>query len=175
LIEFKSTGTEKHLRKIQEIKKMPAFVRIRVQTKATHGKKYDPKRKIWFDASRSAGQNAIALRANAKKGRNVSFLSSAEEKSLAKKWTNIVNKTMKLGRWFNAESRAVAEKLGKEIIAHFVKHIEQSKVARGRMKPVKKGTYWRKVRETQKNPPPPPMIRTNQLKDAFVVKIEERN
>lgn len=169
----KTTGLDKVFRRIEAVKKAPRSIGVRIGVKATSGtvkRKHGTK-----DASRTAGENIIAIRANAKKGRRLAALASNEQVRGNELWRRGTRELMRA----NDPSRLMiaATRVGEHIVKSFESHIEEGRaVFRGQsraMRPVKRGTQKRKDREGIR-PGLPPMYRTGQLLEAFKVTVYSR-
>jgi len=147
-------------------------VSVRIGARATTGQLYRVKEGGWVTKSRTAGDNVIALRANAKKGRSIATL-SRQQRSLLR-----YDLQRALGRFAHsaAESAEVLLedilKLGRTIIEAYVHNIKTGANADGQLRPVKPGTQRRKDRET-KTTGRPPMWRSGQLMESFVATLKD--
>lgn len=125
------------------------------------------------DASRSAGQNIIALRLGEKKGRLVTGVTAREREIGQQIWSAATSSYLRMGGSGEGLFRA-AERIGKFLIQCYQIHIRQGSGAAGAFKPVTPRTQKTKDREGER-PGLPPMWRTGQLMRSFVFEIVERD
>jgi len=83
---------------------------------------------------RSAGQNIIILRMQAKRGRNPVHTTKAEDASIQRIWTRYINKFM---AGDDSAIQAGAKRVAQAILSNILEHIKQGKHIRGKMRPLK--------------------------------------
>ena len=162
----KITGRDRQLAKLEM--KVPPLIRVAVGARSTSGTVKRAKAGS-ADVSRTAGENVIVLRAQAKAGRTVAFLTPKETKSAADLW-----RTGFRAAWNSPQSATgaimrEAEVLGAKLVKWFVEHIERG-IGKDGMPPVSAATAKRKAREV--GPGLPPLVRTGQLLRSFVFHVK---
>lgn len=159
-------GRAMQLARLAGLQRIPPLIAVKVGAVATSG---DVKRVKGppADASRSAGENVIVLRTQAKQGRDIAFLTDQESKLAADMWREAFRRAWKTGNVQAVLNQATV--LGRWMVRMFVEHIERG-VGRDGIKPVTAATQKRKDREV--GPGKPPLIRTGQLMRALTSKVE---
>jgi len=114
--------------------------------------------------SRTAGKNVTILRYWAKHGRNVIFLDPLDKERGIEMWKRACEAVIDGG---SQVVMAEAEKVADIQIDAIRKHVQAGRRARGKIKPLKKGTIKRKERETGKKDQPV-LVRTGQLMDSLI-------
>lgn len=162
-------------RALRHARQHPRLVKIRIGTKRTTGKKWRGGKLNgkWVDASRDAGENAIAINTNAKYyKRNFCWLDSAEITLAGEAWKNAYKNTLLNGKWSWQITEKLALQLGMKFIKWFKAKLAQGRGPRGAFRPNTPIQQRVKKAETRKAVAPPPMHRTEQLKDALVVHVK---
>lgn len=160
----KSNGKlEQMLRRMTGLEQLPSYA-ARVGTQATTGVL---RRKRTADEIevRDAGRNMIALRMNAKLGRNAMTFSSKEIGEGTSVWGKGTMSALRTG---SVEALAeYAKKVSEFMAARVRAHLAAGAATRGEFTTVKRGTQRRKDREGLR-PGLPPMTRTGQLQRALL-------
>jgi hypothetical protein len=167
--KFTSTGTKglKSLMSKMERLRNISSMAVRVGAKPTTGE-YKRKKGPDRSESRTAADNVIILRAQAKQGRKVTFTSKAERDRINRKWLDGAETALG-GSQESAKLMKASNGVGRALVGLYQRHIEQS-VGRGKIKPVTDGTQRRKDREGIE-PGLPPLIRTGQLIESFIFQV----
>lgn len=167
-IESKTEGVDELVRAMERMAGTDTFG-VRVGAKATTGQ---VKRKSGTsDASRSAGENVLVIRAQAKMGRNVIFLNDDEHRAGQEAWMAGVRQFMETrGDDLDAILRG-GEAVGEVIIQAIRDHINNSEGKDGTIKPCLPGTQKQKDREV--GPGKPPLVRTGQLLDCLIAEARK--
>lgn len=148
-------------------------ISARVGGQATRGSVWrggkNSKRKV--SVNTDAGTNVIKIRYHAKHGRNVVFLSAAEEREGLALWTEA---TQALAHG-EALSFSVLVRAGHRVAERQIEaikdHIKEGKRARGRVKPNLQSTEDQKFRETRKRDLPV-LYRTGQMQEALLAEVK---
>lgn len=147
--------------------KVPPLIRIAVGARSTSGTVKRAKAGS-ADVSRSAGENVMVLRAQAKAGRTVAFLTPQETKAAADLWRTGFRAAWDAPQRAHGAIMREAEVLGARLVKWFADHIERG-VGKDGMPPVSATTAKRKAREV--GPGLPPLVRTGQLLRSFVFRV----
>jgi hypothetical protein len=121
---------------------------------------------------RSEAKNIIALRTNAKRGRDVMGVSDKERAEGQDIWDKATTEFLKTGH--NGILERAADAIGKLLVRSLRNHITRGVSADGSpLRPVKPSTAKRKKRETGSDDLPP-MLRTGALMRSFIYKVVKR-
>ena len=140
----KTVGLDRLQKRLATWTDSDVFV-VRVQSRATTGRRYSAERKAWTEDSHSAARNAIKIRWQAKHGRNWLFISDATRKRAEKTWAKGF-KAFTERQDIKALERA-AYKIGEILVAEYQKHMREGRSKRGPVKDIKWGTKLSKIRE----------------------------
>lgn len=160
------TGRERQLEKLAM--DVPPLVRVVVGARSTSGSVHRKKGGD-ADVSRSAGDNVMVLRAQAKQGRDIAFLTSTELTAAADLWRAGFRAAWKTPGNATAAIMREAQTLGQFLVMWFQQHIERGIARTGAVRPVTAETAKAKAREVGAGLPP--MVRTGQLLRSFVVRV----
>ncbi len=120
---------------------------------------------------RSAGENVIILRTQAKQGRNVIFLDRKEFEEGQKIWTGVIDKITH-GRARLTALDVGAKKVGDVLVDAIRTHVNEGRRERGRVKPLTRLSKYRKDKETG-NPNLPVLVRTGALMESLTPTVSK--
>ena len=160
------TGRDTQLAKLSM--KVPPLIRIAVGARSTSGTVKRVKTGS-ADVSRTAGENVITLRAQAKAGRTVAFLTPQETKSAADLWRTGFRAAWNSPQSAHGAIMREAAVLGAKLVKWFAEHIERG-IGKDGMPAVSAATAKRKAREV--GPGLPPLVRTGQLLRSFIFHVK---
>lgn len=182
--EAKSKGKRKLLERIDTVKKAKGYT-IHIKNKNTTGFRYKPtkprskpRRTTKESISRTAAKNTTILRTQAKEGRNVVFLEKNTKNRLLRMFNDALfdilekNNSLKLNR--------VVIFAASKLIKTYISHIIKSKGKKGELKPNKRSTIDRKVRDAShgkvdksKEKDLTPLRHTGQLEKSFYFEVKK--
>ena len=184
-IEIKTKGQKKVFDRIRAISKTPLY-EIDVFNKPTYsiyhktipGTKGSERQTQPVSKSRTTGQNITILRAQAKKGRNVIYMTPQERQPLVQLIGNAVHAINKKST--QEQLRKATDKIGKAVDKIYENHIKQNKGFRGRLKPNTRETFFRKLYSQSRGPVNDslrtkltPLIESGELMRSFTFKVKK--
>jgi len=169
--EHKVHGRDRQLHRLDQLQRVPGTVGVQVGATSTTGSVRRVKGGQ-ANASRSAGENVMVLRAQAKLGRDVAFLSPQEQTEAAQLWRAAFRRAWDSPG--NAASAVMdeARKLGQLMVRWFRQHLERGEGRKGALRPVTAATQKRKDREV--GPGKGPLERTGQLLRSLTSRVVKR-
>lgn len=156
-----SGGRDRQLRKLSDLQRIPPVVSVSVGTTPTTGTVRRVKGSQTI--SRSAGDNVIILRTQAKQGRDLANLTAAEKTKAADMWRVAFRRAWASPSNAVQAVRTEAQRLGRLLVEMFRRHV-------GSLRPVSPATQKRKDREA--GPGLPPLERTGQLLRSLTSKVK---
>jgi hypothetical protein len=160
-------GVQRTLARIGRIRACGPL-RVLLSAIASTGKVYRTQQAGWVTDARTAAQNIIAIRTNAKRGRNV-YAMTLKERDEANAIIAAATREVVEGMATSLEAGAVL--LGAWIVKTVIRHIRMG-ASTERFRPVTEGTRKQKERETRRMDLPP-MWRTGQLQQALVTQVRK--
>ena len=150
-------GKKPYLQRLKRIVRMAGSYGAQTQTAGT--------------GDRSEGDNIIIIRKNAKQGRNIEGVTSAERKKGQDIWSRATAEYAKHGRAIVLER--AADKIGQLLVGAYRNHILRGAGADGKFRDVKESTKRIKKQQTGRGGLPP-MYRTGALMRSFIYKVIKR-
>jgi hypothetical protein len=162
MIKSKTEGIDKVERRIRNLL---ATHTVGAQAKVESTSATVNRKKGRVPLPRTAGDNVIAMRANAKKGRNILYLSDAEKTAALKIWKEAINQMINKKIASLDVLLGNAKKLAQFIINKYIEHVNFNRGEQGPMRPVTTG--WQLQKDREVGPGKGPMQYTGQIIKAL--------